>query len=276
MPAHLDEAVLRDPSAAGDVLHERQDVVRALGSAERHEQDGVVRPRVQDVWSGHVPQCGPGFGQASSISRSAAAVSRAQADRPGSGAVDTPSRGRNRESPFVRYRPATSLAVCRSCVVQPQLGRHQLGDGPERTRRVDSSSCDRSKAIVCPSGSCSSSGGLASAASVRSAKLAVSESTADCRRRRSAWISALAPHRARFAASTDVIVADSVLVGPGRYRTTRSTDLECDALGTGHGPRPPQRRGQASPARIGPHESGKPLREQHRPNFTGNVQLHRQ
>ncbi|GAA0336679.1 hypothetical protein GCM10010319_10830 [Streptomyces blastmyceticus] len=36
------EALAGDPAAAGDVLQERNDIVRALGAAEREQQQGVV------------------------------------------------------------------------------------------------------------------------------------------------------------------------------------------------------------------------------------------
>lgn len=50
-----------------------------------------------------------------------------------SSALDAPGRGRNGESAFVRYRLAASLAQRRPCIIEPDLGRRQLGDGPEAT-----------------------------------------------------------------------------------------------------------------------------------------------
>jgi hypothetical protein len=52
MGADLDEPLARDPAAAGDVLQEGDDVVRALGAAEGDEEEGVVR--AAGAGEGHV------------------------------------------------------------------------------------------------------------------------------------------------------------------------------------------------------------------------------
>ncbi len=61
--------------------------------------------------------------------------------------------------------------------------------------------------MVCPSGSCSSSGGLASAASAKSSKAAVSEATSASSRRRSVTIRTRSSAVASSESSTSLIIA---------------------------------------------------------------------